>query len=303
MGRIRNKKADDGRAQRAHVIGRPVWGLGKVAYPGVRDSGLGPINLSYMEKSSGYRWPLHHHRNLVEFYYVDKGRVTVSLGGERHMLGQGQGIFLLPGRNHAIEGAVGTPTNVLVIHFAADKAIRMIPDIRRIAGFPLTPGAEGFRLLGDLARNVSTGGKYVHLKVGANLLELIVELVDSRADAPARPRSAAGIPPGRGGLAGQVERYVRENYRKNLPLALIARELHFSVSTLVHRYRKETGETPHRLVLRCRMERAKELLRNSGIPVKTVAHESGFSSAVSFIRGFRSLEKMTPGAYRKMLPG
>jgi len=269
----------------------------------MRAPDLSPIRLSYMEKPSEYRWPFHHHRNLAEFYYVDKGRVFVRVSGKRIELGQGQGIFYLPRQRHAVEGDPNVPVNVLAIHFAPGKAFRIIPDLRKMAGMPLSPGLEGFRLLEDLTRHVNRGGKYAQLRVGVILTEFLLEMAEMHGGSGQAAALKAGLIRSRDGLVERVQVYIRENSRLSLPLARIAREIHCSVSTLVHRYRRETGETLHRFLLRCRVERAKGLLRQPGVTAKSIAKDCGFASAVALIRAFRRIEDMTPGVYRKMISG
>jgi len=286
------------RPQLPSVQGRVAW---DTANSRDRILDLGPIVYTYMEKPSNYTWPTHHHPNQAEYYYVDKGTVNIILRGKRFRLEQGQGVLHFPGQGHSVQGDRELACNVLVIHFSAQAAEKMVPGLRAITGQPLSHGSEEYRLVAELARRAHNGGRFVHLYVGAILTEFLVEMVESRVVAPGD--SVSGIRPPRTGLAGRVESYVKANYGRPLKLSQIAREMHCSVSSLSHRYLDDTGETPHHLLIRCRVERAKELLRQHGLPVNRIANESGFTSAVSLIRAFRTLEKTTPGAYRRMLLG
>ena len=49
---------------------------------------------------------------------------------------------------------------------------------------------------------------------------------------------------------------------------------------------------------RLRMSRARELLKNSGMPVARVAEHVGYRSDPAFVKAFRKLHGMTPRAYR-----
>ncbi len=59
------------------------------------------------------------------------------------------------------------------------------------------------------------------------------------------------------------------------------------------------GIPPLRYVIYSRMERAKLLLRDSRLTVAEVAYEVGYEDPAYFIRAFRKLTGMTPGAYAK----
>jgi two-component system, response regulator YesN len=52
-------------------------------------------------------------------------------------------------------------------------------------------------------------------------------------------------------------------------------------------------------VTRRRIQRAKELLISTGLPISEIAEESGYKTAKYFIKIFKDLEGMTPSTYRK----
>lgn len=59
------------------------------------------------------------------------------------------------------------------------------------------------------------------------------------------------------------------------------------------------GVTPHRYVVQRRIERAKELLRGTDLPVIEVASETGFASQSHLATAFKRVVGVTPGAYRE----
>lgn len=52
-------------------------------------------------------------------------------------------------------------------------------------------------------------------------------------------------------------------------------------------FKQATGETPHRYVLKARIDRAKELLQQSGSSVRQIAEATGFQTQAEFARAFR----------------
>jgi AraC-like DNA-binding protein len=70
-------------------------------------------------------------------------------------------------------------------------------------------------------------------------------------------------------------------------------ESHFARS-----FKAAFGETPHRYLLRRRMERAKALLRAGELSVTEVCLEVGFTSLGSFSTQFRRFVGESPTAYR-----
>ena len=64
-------------------------------------------------------------------------------------------------------------------------------------------------------------------------------------------------------------------------------------------FHKSTGESPHRFVLRQRVERAKEMLRAADLRVLDVAVACGFKTQQHFARVFRQMCGASPTEYRQ----
>jgi AraC family transcriptional regulator len=86
-------------------------------------------------------------------------------------------------------------------------------------------------------------------------------------------------------------------------LADMAAAVGLSVTHFVRAFRQHTGATPHKYVVRRRIERAVSLLRVAQIPVCEVADEVGFSTPAHFVATFRAAMGVTPGAVRDALAG
>lgn len=88
-------------------------------------------------------------------------------------------------------------------------------------------------------------------------------------------------------------------YARELDLSALPREAHASRAHFVRSFKKAFGETPHRYLLRRRIERAKELLRSTGLSVTEVSRAVGFRSHGSFSTAFRALVGESPRDYAR----
>jgi AraC-like DNA-binding protein len=88
-------------------------------------------------------------------------------------------------------------------------------------------------------------------------------------------------------------------YARELDLPALARAAHASRAHFVRSFKKAFGETPHQYLLRRRIERAKELLRSTGLSVTEVSLEVGFRSLGSFSTAFRALVGESPRDYAR----
>jgi AraC-like DNA-binding protein len=74
---------------------------------------------------------------------------------------------------------------------------------------------------------------------------------------------------------------IDREYARQLDVPTLAREAHASPAHFSRSFRRAFGETPHRYLLRRRIERAKELLRGTELSVTEIGFRSlgSFSSA------------------------
>ena len=115
-----------------------------------------------------------------------------------------------------------------------------------------------------------------------------------------RDRSAGTY---RGGLGSarlrRVKEFIHANIEDDLTLSDMAQSVGLSTAHFSEMFRKSTGETPHQFVLRCRTERAKEILHKAELRVLDVAMACGFKTQQHFARVFRQLCGASPTEYRR----
>ncbi|HEX6625350.1 MAG TPA: AraC family transcriptional regulator, partial [Pyrinomonadaceae bacterium] len=118
--------------------------------------------------------------------------------------------------------------------------------------------------------------------------------------------TAAGAEPRgfRGGLSGlrlrRVLSYIAENHGQDLSLEDLAGEAAMSTFHFAREFKRTTGTTPHQYLIKFRVERAKALLAEGGMPLVEVGAQAGFSHQSHFTRLFRRLTGTTPQSYRLM---
>ena len=90
---------------------------------------------------------------------------------------------------------------------------------------------------------------------------------------------------------------IDRQYAEPLDVPALAREANASVGHFIRSFKRAFGETPHQYLLRRRIERAKDLLRSTELPVTQVSLEVGFQSLGSFSTAFHNLVGATPSGY------
>jgi AraC family transcriptional regulator len=94
--------------------------------------------------------------------------------------------------------------------------------------------------------------------------------------------------------------YIDENLCNQLALAAMANAVALSPGHFAHAFREATGVAPHRYVLERRVERAKELLRQSDLPITEIASRVGCSSHSHFSVLFNRVTGLTPRQFRAL---
>jgi len=93
--------------------------------------------------------------------------------------------------------------------------------------------------------------------------------------------------------------FVRDRAGTKLLVSEVAAAAAVSRRTLELRFRAVTGRTVHAEILRVRMQHAAKLLRETNLPVRAVARQSGISTPQRFYVQFRRAEGCTPDEYRR----
>lgn len=97
----------------------------------------------------------------------------------------------------------------------------------------------------------------------------------------------------------RVIEFIEDNLEGDLSLQSMAAEVDISPLYLARAFKSAVGQSPHQYVLARRIERAKELLRNTDLPVVDVALSSGFSSQSHLSHWFIRQVGVSPAVYRR----
>ena len=100
-------------------------------------------------------------------------------------------------------------------------------------------------------------------------------------------------------IAKVVDTMRANQYRENYTLAEMAEISRVPVETFRKRFVAEVGMPPLSYVLHCKMERAKELLREQDCTVRQVGIEVGMQDPYHFSKQFKNIVGISPSAFMK----
>ena len=95
--------------------------------------------------------------------------------------------------------------------------------------------------------------------------------------------------------------YIRDNYKKDISLDEVSREVDISPYYFSKLFKQETGGNFIEYLTEVRLRNARELLKDSGLSIKEICAESGYSDPNYFSRIFKKYEGVTPSEFREKL--
>lgn len=146
----------------------------------------------------------------------------------------------------------------------------------------------------NLARNL---GWYFMLK--SALIQLLLTIVREQLELRDSAGGIAAEPVQKKHVAGQIADYLDEHYAERISLDLIAEKMYLSPYYISKIFKAEIGESPIHYLIRVRMERAKELLKeDASLPIAEIAERVGYEDVYHFSKLFKKAYGMPPSRCR-----
>lgn len=99
-------------------------------------------------------------------------------------------------------------------------------------------------------------------------------------------------------IVKQAKEYIKLHYKETINMQELAGKLFVTSNYLSALFKKVTGETLKDYAIQLRIEKAKQLLRNSNAQIAEIATETGYDNEQYFCRIFKKKVNMTPTQFR-----
>lgn len=100
----------------------------------------------------------------------------------------------------------------------------------------------------------------------------------------------------------RIINYIHENYNKGISLDNIADEFDIHKVYLARIFKEEAGQSVNEYIRNLRIERAKELLRNTDDRINEIVYKIGFNNPQSFYMLFKKYVGVNPNEFRENKP-
>ncbi|TVQ24363.1 MAG: AraC family transcriptional regulator [Spirochaetaceae bacterium] len=248
----------------------------------------------HVVSSAAGRTERHRH----EFWQLEigiSGPVGVWDSGTPGRLLSGHALLLAPGRLHAFTYPEST-VRWATYKFAAPQRSEIDRSWWIDAGHLLSPV---FSVLAQLAPAVDLGAP-VETSTAASLLGAVCTSVagtDGRAETDGRAGTRPAATPGP--FVERIDAVLSAAGGRYVGLEELADALNLSPGHVSNRFREETGQPLKRYIDEVRFAYIEKLLTHSDLPIKLIAHQTGFPDIYAFSRFVKRVSGVPPRAFRR----
>ena len=258
-------------------------------------------NMIYINKQESGRnkieRPLHKHDSVCEIVLVYKGTGTYLLNNERYPIKEGDIIFYNQGDLHEISSSLDTEIGDYCIGIANLRLKDMrynqlIPDDE----YPIRYCGNLFSSLKNMCEQMYTlSNLNENMNLATQLLcaSFIITSLQTALIEEQTHKTKDEL------FMTRILTYLNTNYKENILIEDIAKELGCSTSYVSHLFKKSTGITPIQYIIRRRIGLAQTLLISTDYSITYIATMVGYENTNYFIRLFTKTIGISPAKYRK----
>ena len=230
--------------------------------------------------------------------YTLSGQGLLLYEHTSHMLEAGSCFYIDCKNPHRYEPQKGQNWEFLWLHFQGICAEGYYTEFHS-AGTPVVSVQDPFLTESTLRRILALNQRktvYSEVLTSSLITGLVTELVIQKLTSS---RTPFRLPDS----VHDTVLFLQTHYPEPLSLDLISSHLNVSKYHLSREFSRCMGMSIHQYLISCRIQAAKELLRESSLSVEDIACQVGIGHVSHFIQLFRDREGSTPLEYRKMWKG
>ena len=271
------------------------------------------VTIHYFEFDKSFVADTESH-DFWELVYAHKGDIICYADGKEEILKEGEVLFHKPNEVHSLTADGKRAPNVFIISFECksqaigffeDKKLRLGKDLLRCIFAIIDESKSTFDLpYSDpqlkkmkLLQTPALGG----LQVIKNHLEILLislmrqEAKKTRADALFLPQDRFNER-----VSDLVIAYMKDHIREDMTIEDICRDLHYSKSYIFKQFKKTTNCSVMSYFIKLKIEKAKELLRETNMHIGEISAYLSFDNPNYFSKIFKKATGYTPTTYRRM---
>ena len=244
----------------------------------------------YYYTNYDYRIEREDYHNYMLFYICD-GRLSLRSGSQTMVASAGQVGFLNCHEPHEYH-TIGN-TEFVWLHLDGSNTADFYQQaVQMHGGFVFdTPYAEqiknGIYEIVFAFRNEQTLSE---VRLSQKLYTLLTAMVDTASQEAGQTEENDTV--------SKAMHFIQEQYMNPISLLDVATHVNMSQFHFSRLFKKDCGYSPHEYLILTRLNRAKHLLKTTGLPVKVIAQKVGYQNVSSFTNAFTDRVGISPTLFR-----
>jgi AraC-like DNA-binding protein/quercetin dioxygenase-like cupin family protein len=239
---------------------------------------------------------------VVDYYllhYIQSGKGTYTCQGVTRQLGPGDSFIIEPGELVSYVADEEDPWHYRWLAFKGERAGRLLGQTGLSPHHPVVH-TERMHAVGLLYKRIQavfqSKRPNANLKVVGHLHLLLAEYAEAMQYCP---QSETLLEDGKEQSVRQAIRYLSTQYAEPITIELMAEAVGYNRAYLSMLFKLHTGLTPVTFLLKLRIDKARQLLRERlELTVEQIASSVGFQDPLYFSKQFKRLHGMSPSSYR-----
>ena len=228
-------------------------------------------------------------------HFCLSGQGVYQVQGHSYAVGPGEGFLILPGEVTSYQADQKEPWNHIWVGFDGSRAEEYL----QLCGLGCdhrtyrcsTPDRLD-HCVKEMMR-YETAGRGHELMLQGELYHFLGWIVRSSAEPIHRGRET-----GKEYVELAME-YIRNHFQEDLTVAKLARYVGLNRSYLTTVFQSVLHMSPQQFLMRFRMTRAAQLLRENELSVGEIARSCGYPDPLTFSKAFKRTMEVTPSQYRR----
>ncbi len=249
----------------------------------------------YQEKGLNYKFPGETHP-YWELTYVDNGILSTTVDGKEFELKQGDLIFYAPLQFHTQSTLDKNSSSYLTINFEMDFNHHEL-----LCNKVFTLQRESYSIISNLINELSNDNIYSNDLALCYLKQLIIQTLRlENSYSQSRPTTYMQQTY-ENNLLDEILKFISEHIDNKLSINILCSHFCISSSMLHSLFKKNMNNTVKNYINELKLNKSKELIKNTTYTLSEISEMLGFSSIHYFSKKFKLEFGISPTEYSKSI--
>lgn len=249
----------------------------------------------YQEKGFNYNF-LGETHPYWELTYVDKGILSTTVDGVEYELKQGDLIFYAPLQFHTQSTLDKSSSSYLTINFKMDfnhneLLCNKVFNVKR----------ESYNAVKNLIEELSSDDIYSSDLALCYLKQLIIQTLRLENSSSQSKPTTHMQQAYENELLKDIIEFIHDNIEERMSVDMLCSNFCISTSMLHSLFKKNMNNTVKNYINELKLDRSKELIKNSSYSISDISDMLGFSSIHYFSKKFKAAYGISPTEYSKSI--